>query len=299
MAKAKKTRILVFGAHPDDCEFAAGGLAGLCVKDGHVIKFVSMTNGDTGHFQMGGAELARRRYAEAQASAKVLGIEYDVVDQHCGELMPTLEARRFVIRTIRLFKPDLVLTHSPDDYHPDHRYTSMLVQDSAYSVTVPGQVALTPHLNYNPAYGYVCGTMTKSTAFKPTVLLDIDGVINKKLNMLCCHESQFLEWIPYNQNILHKVPRGAKARRKWMVDWFTERARQFAEYCRPQIIEQYGPTRGRKIRFIEAIQLSPLGAEVDARGIRKLLPFLTTRGITVPEHVSRSRRVKPPARKKS
>ena len=103
---AKKIRLLVIGAHPDDCDIAAGGLAALYVKHGHAVQFVSMTNGDTGHHRMGG-----------------------------GELMPTLEARRDLVRIIREFKPDLVLSHSPDDYHPDHRYTSVLVQDSAYSAT--------------------------------------------------------------------------------------------------------------------------------------------------------------------
>src|ERR1035437_10608486 len=104
---AKQVRFLMIGAHPDDCEFMSGGLAALYVKHGHVVKFASMTNGDTGHFNQGGGALARRREAEAQASAKVLRIEYDVNDQHCGELMPTLENRKLVIRLIRLFKPDL------------------------------------------------------------------------------------------------------------------------------------------------------------------------------------------------
>ncbi|HUS48420.1 MAG TPA: PIG-L family deacetylase [Phycisphaerae bacterium] len=297
-SKGKGARILVFGAHPDDCEFMAGGLAALCVRHGLTIKFVSMTNGDTGHYQMGGGELARRRYAETRASAKVLGIEYEVVDQHCGELMPTLEHRRFVIRTIRLFKPDLVLTHTPDDYHPDHRYTSTLVQDSAYSVTVPGQVALTPHLNCNPVYGYICGTITKSPMFAPTVFLDLDGVMSKKFRMLCCHESQFLEWIPYNQNVLHKVPKGRAARRKWMTDWFAARMRQVAEFYRPQIVRQYGPKRGARIRYVEAIQFSPLGSEVDARGVRRLLPFVPAPKRAVPDEVARSRWVRPPSRRK-
>lgn len=275
---AKKIRLLVIGAHPDDCDIAAGGLAALYVKHGHVVQFVSMTNGDTGHHQMGGGELARRRYAETQKSAKVLGIDYIVRDQHCGELMPTLEARKDVIRIIRRFKPDLVLSHSPDDYHPDHRYTSVLVQDSAYSVTVPGQCALTPHLMKNPVYAYTTGTVTKSEAFAPEVIFDLDGVIQKKLGMVCCHESQFYEWIPYNAGYENEVPKGAKARRRWLEKRFRERLKGFADHWRGRVIQQYGPKRGPKIQYAEGIQASPFGSPLDARTIKRLFPWLPKKG---------------------
>ena len=271
---AKKVRVLVIGAHPDDCDVAAGGLAALYVKHGHVVQFVSMTNGDTGHYQMGGGELARRRYAETQQSAKVLGIRYLVRDQHCGELMPTLEARKVVIRIIREFKPDLVLTHAPDDYHPDHRYTSILVQDSAYSVTVPGQCPLTPHLRRNPVYGYACSWVTASTSFRPDVIVDLDAVMDKKLAMIACHESQWYEWIPYNQNCLDEVPRGDAARRRWNEKRFRERLKGFAIQWRDLVVAQYGPDRGKAIQYAEGIQASPFGAPLDQATIRRLLPFL-------------------------
>ena len=271
---AKKIRLLVIGAHPDDCDIAAGGLAALYVKHGHLVQFVSMTNGDTGHHQMGGGELARRRYAETQKSARVLGINYIVRDQHCGELMPTLEARQDLVRIIREFKPDLVLSHSPDDYHPDHRYTSILVQDSAYSVTVPGQCPLTPHLMKNPVYAYSTGTVTKSETFVPEVIFDLDSVIEKKLRMIYCHESQWFEWIPYNQGYLDEVPKGAKARRRWLEKSFRVQLGEFADHWRKRIIGQYGPGRGAKIRYAEGLQASPFGSPLDARTIRRLFPWL-------------------------
>ncbi|MBN2584204.1 MAG: PIG-L family deacetylase [Planctomycetes bacterium] len=270
----RKIRVLVIGAHPDDCDIAAGGLAALYVKHGHVVQFVSMTNGDTGHYQMAGGELARRRYAETQRSAKVLGIKYLVRDQHCGELMPTLEARKDVIRIIREFKPDIVLTHTPDDYHPDHRYTSILVQDSAYSVTVPGQCPLTPHLMRNPVYAYCCGTVTTSGSFRPDVIVDLDKVIGKKLAMINCHESQWYEWIPYNQGYLDKVPKGAAARRRWNEKRFRERLKGFANQWRDRAIDQYGPERGKEIQYAEGVQASPFGAPLDAKTVRRLFPFL-------------------------
>jgi len=288
---AGKVRVLVFGAHPDDCEFMAGGLAALCVKHGHAVKFVSMTNGDTGHFNQGGGALARRRAAEAQASAKVLGIDYDVIDHHCGELMPTLENRKVVIRLIRLFKPDLVLTHTPDDYHPDHRYTSVLVQDSAYSVTVPMQVPLTPHLSHNPYYGYIFGTPTRSLSFRPDILIPIDSVIDRKVKMLLCHESQFVEWIPFNMNILHKVPKGKAAQKKWLTRNHLERLGRFANVYRNLLVAQYGEALGRKVKYAEGIQVSPFGSSVHAQAVQTLFPFLPKGTVTLPELISRDRTI--------
>lgn len=285
---AKQVRVLVIGAHPDDCDFMAGGLAALYVKHGHVVKFISMTNGDTGHYNQGGGALARRRAAEAAAAGKVLGIEYEVVDHHCGELMPTLENRKMVIRMIRLFQPDLVLTHSPDDYHPDHRYTCQLVQDSAYSVTVPMQVPLTPHLRYNPYYGYVFGTPTKSLSFRPDILIPIDDVVDKKVKMLKVHESQVLEWMPYNRNAAHEVPKAPAARRKWLHQWTITRLDKFANHYRALLVAQYGQA-GQKVRYAEGIQICPFGASVDAQAIARLFPFLPKGTVTVPEAVSRER----------
>jgi len=270
---AATNRLLVFGAHPDDCEAAAGGLAALYVRAGHVVRFVSMTNGDTGHYEMSGAELARRRYAEAQRSAAILGIEYTILDNHNGELEAVLERRKEVIRIIRTFKPDLVLTHGPDDYHPDHRYTSVLVQDSAYQVTVPGMCALTPHLMRNPIYGYVRGSAGRSPTFSPTVVVDIGQVIEKKLAMLACHESQFLEWIPYSRGQLKEVPTGKAARRRWIENMWRPSFAGLADKCREQLIARYGKSRGSKVKFAEAVEISPFGSALTEEAARRLFPF--------------------------
>lgn len=273
-ASREVIRVLVIGAHPDDCDIVAGGLAALYTEGKHVVKFLSMTNGDSGHQQMGGGELARRRYAETQTSAAVLGIEYEVNDQHCGELMPTLENRRIIIKAIRSFKPDLVLTHPPDDYHPDHRYTSSLVQDSAYLVTVPGNMALTPHLSRNPVYGYVAGTITTSKTFRPSVLADITSVIQKKFDMTCAHESQFLEWIPFNTGQLDQVPSDKARQKPWMIAWWKERFLPFADAWREELITVYGKERGGTIEYIEAIDICPFGRQPDEAERRRLFPFL-------------------------
>src|SRR5438874_288590 len=152
---AEPLRLLIIGAHPDDADYAAGGLAALYRAAGHVVKMVSLTNGDAGHHRQPGPALAERRRREAAAAGAVIGATYDLLDNHDGELLPTLENRCRVIRLIRSFRPDLVLTHRPNDYHPDHRYTSQLVQDAAYMVTVPPVVPEVPHLEKNPVIAYL------------------------------------------------------------------------------------------------------------------------------------------------
>ena len=269
----KHLRILVFGAHPDDCDIKAGGVAALYVQQGHKVKFVSVTNGDAGHHEMGGGPLARRRNAEAQAAAAVIGIEYQLLDNHDGELEPTLEKRYQIIRLIREFKPDLVMTPRPNDYHPDHRYTSILVQDAAYMVTVPNVCALTPHLDDNPVIVYTSDGFTKPYPFKPDVVVGIDSVLEKKLNMLHCHESQFYEWLPYNAGILDQVPKGTAERRQWMGE---RRARGFkatADKYRDLLIQLYGEAQGTKIQYAEAFEGCEYGAPLTEANVRVLFPF--------------------------
>src|SRR6266576_2647187 len=119
MPKSAKPRILVIGAHPDDCEVKCGGTAALWAQHGFTVRFVSATNGCSGHHEIGGIELVRRRAAEAAAAAKVIGIEAQVMDADDGALEPTVARRKIMIALIREFRPDLVLTHRPNDYHPD------------------------------------------------------------------------------------------------------------------------------------------------------------------------------------
>src|SRR5207253_8132743 len=137
-------------------------------------------------------ELARRRLQETQNVASVLGLaEYQVLDNHDGELEPTLPNRRQVIRIIREFEPDLILAPRPNDYHPDHRYASQLVQDAAYMVTVPPVVPDVPHLEKNPVIAYLPDEFEKPYPFQPAIAVAVDGVLGRIVDMLHCHASQF------------------------------------------------------------------------------------------------------------
>lgn len=269
----KQIRVLVIGAHPDDCDIKAGGVAALYSQKGHIVKFVSATNGDAGHHEMGGGTLAKRRNAEAQAAADIIGIDYELLDNHDGELMPTLENRYKIIRTIREFRADLIMTHRPNDYHPDHRYTSMLVQDAAYMVTVPNICALTPHLEKNPVIVYLSDNFRKPYPFTPDVVVGIDTVIDKKIDMLHCHISQFYEWLPYNSGTLQSVPNNPNERHDWLADRLRNRFSAVADSNRDKLIELYGEKDGNKIRYAEAFESCEYGSQLNSENLPILFPF--------------------------
>jgi LmbE family N-acetylglucosaminyl deacetylase len=267
-------RVLVIGAHPDDADICCGGLALKYSSQGHIVKFVSCTNGATGHFNIGGIELARRRYAEAQESATIANLsEYQILDWHTGELEPTVVNRKVIIKIIRDFKPDLIITHRPNDYHPDHRYTSQLVQDASYIITVPNMLPLTDIVTKTPVICYVYDEFQKPYPFRPDVVVSIDDVIDKKISMLHCHESQMYEWIPYNNGILDQVPADDDDRRKLLEEQYDPVWRNIADLYRERLIKLYGPEKGRAIKYAEAYEICEYGSALPNEEIFRLFPF--------------------------
>ncbi|HBN77798.1 MAG TPA: GlcNAc-PI de-N-acetylase, partial [Planctomycetaceae bacterium] len=188
-----KLRIICFGAHPDDAEYKSGGTAALWAEQGHHVKLVSVTNGDIGHWKMAGGELAQRRTAESAEVAKRLGVTSQVLDIHDGELLPTLENRRTITRLIREWDADIVIAHRPWDYHPDHRYVGVLVQDAAFMVTVPFFCPDTPPLKKNPVFLYSSDNFKKPYPFDADIAVGVDDVFEKKVNALLALESQTFE----------------------------------------------------------------------------------------------------------
>ena len=265
-------RILAFGAHPDDCDSKAGGVAAKYAAAGHQVRFVSVTNGDAGHHEIGGVELARRRRAEAEAAGAVAGIEYHVLDIHDGELVPSLENRKMIIRMIRTYTPDLILSHRPNDYHPDHRYSAVLVQDSAYLVTVPNICTDVPALSANPVIAYMSDNFQKPTPFAPAVVVGIDDVVEKKVDMLHCHTSQMYEWLPYNGGRLAEVPESPQDRRSWLEHRMGQ-YEAIADRYRELLVERYGEERGSKVRFAEAFEPCEYGSRLTEERIPVLFPF--------------------------
>ncbi len=265
-----KLNIIAFGAHPDDCDQRAGGVAAKYAALGHRVRFVSITNGDAGHQTEGGGALAARRRAEATEAGRRIGIEYVTLDNHDGELLPTLKPREDIIRQIRQWNADLVLAPRPNDYHPDHRYTGVLVQDAAYMVVVPNIAPDTPALRKNPVFMYFQDGFQRPNPFRPDVAVSIDDVIEKKMHMLDAHVSQFYEWLPWVAGHLDKVPEDAAARRRWLEE---SRAGQPTPAVREILTKWYGPEKGKAVRHAEAFEICEYGTRPDEALLRKLFPF--------------------------
>jgi len=272
-----KLRIVVFGAHPDDSEIKAGGVAAMWAAQGHHVKFVSVTNGDIGHATMAGGPLAKRRTREVEAADKILGVQAKVLDIHDGELMPTLENRRKLVREIREWKADIVMGHRPNDYHPDHRYVGVLMQDAAFMVMVPFFMPETPHLTKNPVFLYLSDNFQKPNPFDPALVVSIDEVFEQKAEALWQLESQIESlWATGDFEKVVPVPTEpqARARRKQQVrDRFGRRAAAVADKYRARLIELYGPEKGRQVQYAEAFELCEYGSQPSLEDLKKLFPF--------------------------
>ncbi len=273
IGQEKKLNIIAFGAHPDDCDQGAGGVAAKYAALGHKVRFVSLTNGDAGHQSEGGGALATRRRAEAKEAGRRIGIEYITLDNHDGELLPTLEARQQVIRQMRLWNADLVLAPRPNDYHPDHRYTGILVQDAAYMVTVPNVCPDTPSLRKNPVFMYFQDGFQKPYPFRPDVSIIIDDVMDKKFSMYDAHVSQMYEWLPWHDGLLNQVPKDPAARIEWMKKWRNEE-RDVTPAVRQCLTKWYGAEPARNARFAESFEVCEYGTQPDEQMLRRLFPFL-------------------------
>ncbi|RPJ51616.1 MAG: PIG-L family deacetylase [Chloroflexi bacterium] len=267
-ATSNKLRILVIGAHPDDCEYLAGGVTALYTRLGHQVKLVSLTNGSAGGRELSGAALARVRSAEAHAAAKALGAESLVLDIDDGTLMPTYENRLEVIKIIREFQPDLVMTHRTNDYHPDHRYTGLLVQDAINMVIVGPLAPLTPRLSYIPVMVYLWDDFQKPYPFIPDIVVDVDEVYEQKLDGLEAHESQVYDLI------FGKPDVPEEKRRAWLKEQLEPEMAAPGIAHREKILQVYGKEKGEKIHYIEAFEVAEYGSKLTPEKRKRIFPFL-------------------------
>lgn len=265
----QKLRIIAIGAHPDDCDGKFAGTAAKFAKAGAQVKFLSVTNGDAGHQSERGAELAKRRYAETQESARRLGIaEYEVLPNHDGLLMPTLEVRAEIIRAIRQWKADIVVAPRTNDYHPDHRYTGVLVQDAAYMVVVPNVVPEVPALRKNPVFMYYEDNFQEPVPFHPDVAVAIDDVWNQKIAALDAQVSQMYEWLPWVDGRLEEVPADPAARRDWLSK---TRGRHISPAVRAALEKRYG-AQASQIQHAEAFKLCEYGRQPSKEELDRIFP---------------------------
>ena len=268
-------RILAIGAHPDDCDLCFGGTAALYARAGHQVKFISATNGDTGHHEIGGGPLARRRYAETQESAKLAGLaEYEVFDIHNNGLTADIPTRERFIKAIREWRPDVLFTHRTVDYHPDHRATAQLVQDSSYAVIIPNVAPLTPVLQRAPVICYFADRFRKPCPFQADVDVDIDETIDTKLAMFRAQASQVYEWLAYTEGKLGDIPADPDERDEWIRrETSLKRSYEMADRFRDELIARYGAARGGAVRTAEAFEISEYGRQPGKGELERLFPF--------------------------
>jgi LmbE family N-acetylglucosaminyl deacetylase len=269
-----KLRIICFGAHPDDCEIQASGVGALWAAKGHHVLFVSVSNGDIGHWREAGGPLAVRRKKEVDAAHQLIGVHGEILDIHDGEVMPTLENRRMITRLIREWKADIVMGPRPNDYHPDHRYTGVLVQDAAYMVTVPFFCPDVPHLKKNPVFLYYPDRFKKPNPFEPDVVVSIDSVIEKKLDGLGLMVSQFAEGgANGSASLMPDDPEKQKARHATVRENFSRRSQGIANSYRAKLGEWYSAEQAAKVKHAEAFEVCEYGTQPNKTELKRLFPF--------------------------
>ena len=266
-------RVIVFGAHPDDCDLGAGGIASIYSSMGHKVKFVSLTNGDKGHQSMSEGKLYYRRLQEAKEAAKRFGIEYEVLRNNDGELMPTLENRLEIIRQIRKWNADIVIAPRTNDYHPDHRNTGVIVQDAAYLVIVPNIASNVPPLRKNPVFLYFRDRFQKPNPFRPDIAIDITDTMPQKVHGLDAHVSQFYEWLPWTNQDLENVPKDLEERKKWLLAAMEKRSAVTPE-IKISLEKWYGKEKADQVKQAEVFEICEYGKQPSPEEIKKLFPML-------------------------
>lgn len=265
-------RIIAFGAHPDDAELKFAGTAALFAAQGHKVKLVALTNGDVGHFSQAGGPLAQRRKAEVEACHARLGVDTAVLDIHDGELMPDLDTRRKVANLIREWQADLVLSHRPWDYHPDHRAVGKLAEDTAVVVAAPFFAPYTPATPRNPIFLFFSDAFQKPYPFDPIIAVGIDEVAQKKWDCIAALPSQFGDADSWQARYRPNVPKDEAGRKAFLIAGVKQRSADEADKYRALLVQLYGEQKGRAIRYAEAFELNQYGSPATADELKKLFP---------------------------
>ncbi|WP_136465699.1 PIG-L deacetylase family protein [Flagellimonas onchidii] len=264
----KALNILAIGAHPDDCDIRAAGFIKKIESKGHNVKFISLTDGNKGHWRDSGEMLAKRRKREMQLAADVLGVSMEIMNNHDGELVTSLKNREDLVRIIRAWNTDLIIVHGPNELHPDHRATNQLVIDAALLLNVPNYLPEVEHLKSPPIILYG-DNLYNRLPFKPEILLPIDDVIDSKLEATLSHFSQFVEGgtngsketMPKTEDEKQAVVENAK---KGIKGWFSNNSNRY----RDKVDKAFG----RDVEFVEAFEISPYGRLPRLSELKSIFP---------------------------
>jgi len=278
---ATPLRILAIGAHPDEADMYAGGTAALYARMGHAVRFVSLTCGDAGHQSMGRFALAARREKEAVLAAERLGITgYGLYDTHDGELEATLETRHRVLREIRTWRADVVISlHYAVDGHPDHRASGRATVDAVQFSTLRNVLPDVPALERSPLH-LMMPDYGSRASHRHDIVIDTGETIDSKLLACDAHATQFHEFAPYGRGFLAEVPNPSapwEAKRAYLLKHWGE-----FMYVQPDMQESlrqwYGESHAASVQFAETFQFSPRGGTPSPDRIRHLMPMLPQAG---------------------
>ncbi|MEM8734429.1 MAG: PIG-L family deacetylase [Planctomycetota bacterium] len=264
-------RVLVLCAHPDDAEVFAGGLLVRHSRLGATIRIVSVTDGSAGHQSMSPEELKSIRRKEAAEAGATIGAEYVTLDFVDGRLQPSLEVRECIIREIRQFAPDLVLTHRTNDYHPDHRAVGIAVQDASYMVTVPNICPDVKPLRDDPIVASMCDMFTRPNRMRADVILNVQDEYLDSVAMAACHRSQFFDWLAYHDGVLEEVPDDEAGRLDWLAGWLGKFHHQRREFFSSELREQGMDPTDESIE-IEVFEVSEYAAALSDELRGRLFP---------------------------
>ena len=181
-------RVLAVVAHPDDAEILCAGTLLRARADGATIGVCVLCQGDKGQPSKTIANLAKTRAAEMRTSAKLLGAELFLGGTPDGTLTDSRELRLKVVEVLRPFNPTLLLAHSPEDYHPDHRAGSALAEAASWFSASRGHKTLSAALSQPPAIWWM--DTLNMIAFNPSFYIDISTFAEQKHAALACHKSQ-------------------------------------------------------------------------------------------------------------
>jgi LmbE family N-acetylglucosaminyl deacetylase len=269
---SRPLRIIAFGAHPDDAELKFAGTAALFAAQGHKVRLVALTNGDVGHFSQAGGPLAQRRKAEVEACHAKLGVDTTVLDIHDGELMPDLETRKKVANLIREWQADIVLSHRPWDYHPDHRAVGKLAEDAAVVVAAPYFAPYTPPTPRNPIFLFYSDDFQKPYAFDPILAVGFDEVAQKKWDCISDLPSQFGDADSWQARYRANVPKDVAGRKAFLLEGVKQRSADVATKYRNLLVKLYGDQKGRSVKYAEAFELNQYGSAATADDLKSMFP---------------------------
>jgi len=268
--------VIVIAAHPDEPEIYAGAISAAYAEMGHRVKFVTLTDGCCGHHEMSGQDLVDRRIREAHEAARHLGVlEYVVLPIPDGELMPTPDVRKEVIRQIRGWEADIVITFHPDGPgHVDSRNAGKVVRDAAdFVANVPNAMPEVPSLKKSPIY-LLMPDYAARASYQPDLVIDAGGVIEKKLLACDAHASQFYEFAPWQGGFLHAVPGTWEEKRDFILK-FWNRFLRVSDEMLPTLAKLYGQEYAAGVQYAEPFEIADYGRRPNDAEMKVLFPMLT------------------------